>query len=102
MRRGKFEWLVGRGGEGRVRRLAVAGWCGGVESLNGAGPAGWLRKAAAGFRSPRPSAGWFGEERVGWREYGASRSRACSEGLQAHSVRRESCNSDSSPEPAAA
>ena len=39
---------VGTRGEGRV-----------VESLSGAGPAGWLRKAAAGFRIPRPSAGWF-------------------------------------------
>jgi hypothetical protein len=47
-------------GEGRVGSLAVPGWCGGVESLNGAGPAGWLRRAAAGFRIPRPSAGWFG------------------------------------------
>ncbi|RFC50579.1 MAG: hypothetical protein DVB22_001975 [Verrucomicrobia bacterium] len=37
----------------------------------------------------------------GERECGASRARACSEGWQAHSVRRESCNSDSSPEPAA-
>jgi hypothetical protein len=46
--------------EGRVRRLVVLGWFGGVESLSGAGPAGWLRKAAAGFRIPRPSAGWFG------------------------------------------
>ena len=45
--------------EGRVRSLAVPGWFGGVESLSGAGPAGWLRKAAAGFRIPRPSAGWF-------------------------------------------
>jgi hypothetical protein len=47
--------------EGRVRSLAVPGWFGGVESLSWAGPAGWLRKAAAGFRIPRPSAGWFGE-----------------------------------------
>ena len=32
-------------GEGRVRRLAVPGWFGGVECLNGAGRAGWLRES---------------------------------------------------------
>jgi hypothetical protein len=35
----------------------------GGASVDDAGPAGWLRKAAAGFRIPRPSAGWFGEGR---------------------------------------
>jgi hypothetical protein len=47
-------------------------------------------------------AGGEGAMRVGWREYGASRSRGWSEGWQAHSVRGESCNADSSPEPSAA
>jgi hypothetical protein len=37
-------------------------------------------------------AGGEGAMRVGWREYGASRSRGWSEGWQAHSVRRESCD----------
>ncbi len=33
--------------EGRVRSLAVPGWYGGVESLSGAGPAGWLREGGS-------------------------------------------------------
>jgi hypothetical protein len=48
------------------------------------------RGAASGSRHPPLVTG---------RPYGTG---ACEEGLQAHSVCRESCNSDSSPEPAAA
>ncbi len=36
-------------GEGRVRRLAVTGWYGGVESLSGDGPASWLRESGSGL-----------------------------------------------------
>ena len=40
---------------------------------------------------------------VGWREYGASRSRACWEGAgRRTSCERESCDAHSSPEPSAA
>ena len=43
-------------GEGRVRSLAVPGWCGGLESLNGAGPGGWVGESGSGL----PVFGAFG------------------------------------------
>jgi hypothetical protein len=36
-------------GEGREWSLAVPGWCGGVERLNGAGPAGWVGESGSGL-----------------------------------------------------
>ena len=80
-----WERGLARGSEGRVGRVVK-----GVVCLIGAGPAGWLRES--GSRLPHSKV------TVPVTEGGACGER----GWQAHSVRGESCNSDSSPEPSAA
>jgi hypothetical protein len=80
-----WERGLARRGEGRVGRVVK-----GVVCLIGAGPAGWLRES--GSRLPHSKV------TVPVTEGGACGER----GWQAHSVRGESCNSDSSPEPSAA
>jgi hypothetical protein len=73
----------------RVRSLAIPGLVGGGgllgEGLSGAGPAGWLRESGSRLPQSKVTAAvtegrLVGRGRVGWREYGASRSRAWSEG----------------------
>jgi hypothetical protein len=97
-------WGEGEYGASRSRAWSEGGPRTGscVVLLGTGGTASGSRHAPATNRSSLRD-GACGEGRVGWREYGASRSRAGSEGARRRTpCARESCNSDSSPEPAAA